>query len=79
MQTNQTNQTQTGLYFNGNIKAANYNDAIKVLYQLNSIPKLFCIDEDHKANGYSVIDNNGVQHIYDLSPKEFYGALINLD
>ena len=68
-----------GLYFNGEFKADNYSDAIRELYQLNEIPKGFCVNEDHEANGYSVVDSNGVQHIYELSPKEFYNAFMKLE
>lgn len=68
-----------GLYFNGEFKADNYSDAIRELYQLNEIPKGFCINEDQEANGYSVVDSNGVQHIYELSPKEFYNAFMKLN
>ena len=68
-----------GLYFNGEFKADNYSDAIRELYQLNEIPKGFCVNEDYEANGYSVVDSNGVQHIYQLSPKEFYNELMKLD
>lgn len=68
-----------GLYLNGEFKADNYSDAIRELYQLNEIPKGFCVNEDHEANGYSVVDSNGVQHIYELSPKEFYSAFMKLD
>ena len=67
-----------GLYLNGEIKADNYNDAIKELYGMEEIPKGFCVDEDYEADGYSVVDSNGVQHIYELSPKEFYKNLMKL-
>ena len=68
-----------GLYFNGEFKADNYFDAIRELYQLNEIPSGFCVNEDYEANGYSLVDSNGVQHIYELSPKEFYNAFMKLD
>jgi predicted transcriptional regulator len=68
-----------GLYFNEEFKADNYSDAIRELYQLNEIPKGFCVNEAHEANGYSVVDSVGVQHIYELSPKEFYNAFMKLD
>jgi predicted transcriptional regulator len=68
-----------GLYFNGNLVADNYRDAIKDVYQLNDIPKGFTINQDEPANGYSVIDSNGIQHIYELSPIKFYNALSNLN
>lgn len=67
-----------GLYLNGEIKANNYTDAIKELYGMDEIPKGFCVDEDYEADGYSVVDSNGVQHIYELSHKEFYKNLIEL-
>lgn len=67
-----------GLYFQGEFKAGNYSDAIKELYQLNEIPNGFCINEDYEASGYSVVDGNGIQHIYELSPSEFYDTLMNL-
>ena len=67
-----------GLYYNGELKADTYFDAIKELYQLKTIPKGFCINEDHEANGYSIIDKFGVQHIYELYPDEFYDQLMRL-
>ena len=71
-------QDKQGLYLQGKLKAANYSDAVKELFQLSIIPGGFCIDEDYEANGYSVIDANGVQHVYELSPKEFYNAFMNI-
>ncbi|MFA5575345.1 MAG: hypothetical protein WC994_09895 [Brumimicrobium sp.] len=68
-----------GLYFQGEFKAGNYSNAVKELYQLNEIPCGFCVNENFLANGYSVVDSNGIQHIYELSPKEFYMAFMNLD
>lgn len=68
-----------GLYFQGELKADNYSDAIKVLFQLSKIPSGFSVNEDHEARGYSVVDSNGIQHIYELSPKNFYNAFMNLD
>ena len=68
-----------GLYFQGELKADNYNDAIKELYQLSEIPNGFCGNEDYEANGYSIVDGRGVQTIYELSPKEFYTQLMKLD
>lgn len=68
-----------GLYFQGELKADNYDDAVKELFQLKEIPKGFCVNADHEANGYSVIDKLGVQHIYELSPSEFYDKLMDLD
>lgn len=70
---------KSGLYFQGEFKSANYSDAINELFQLNEIPNGFCVNEDYDASGYSVIDTNGVQHIYDLSPKEFYNQLMKLE
>jgi predicted transcriptional regulator len=67
-----------GLYFQGNFKANNYNDAVKELYSLDEIRSRFCVDEDYEAKGYSVVDSRGVQHIYELSPAEFYSAFMNL-
>lgn len=67
-----------GLYLNGELKADNYADAIKELYGINEIPKGFCVDEDYEAAGYSVVDSNGVQHIYELSSKDFYKNLMKL-
>ncbi len=68
-----------GLYFQGEFKADNWTDAVIELYQLNEIPNGFCVNEDYEANGYSVVDSRGVQHIYELSPKEFYNQLMKLD
>ena len=68
-----------GLYFQGDFKADNYCDAVRELYQLNEIPDGFCVNEDYEANGYSLVDSNGVQHIFELSPKEFYNAFMKLD
>lgn len=73
------NKDKQGLYLNGEFKADNYNDAVRELYQLNEIPKGFCVNEDYDATGYSVIDSIGVQHIYEFSPKEFYSAFMRLD
>ena len=64
-----------GLYFQGEIKATNYSDSIKELYQIKEIPNGFCVSSDYEANGYSVVDSNGVQHIYELNPVEFYNNL----
>ena len=68
-----------GLYFQGELKAGNYSDAIKELYQLKEIPNGFCVDSDYEANGYSVVDRNGIQHIYELSPNEFFNQLMRLN
>lgn len=69
---------QQGLYFQGKFKANTYNDAIKELYELKEIPEGFCVNENHAANGYSVVDANGIQHIYELSPSEFYNEFMKL-
>jgi predicted transcriptional regulator len=37
------------------------------------------VNAGYEANGYSVVDGNGIQHIYELSPKEFYNAFMKLD
>lgn len=68
-----------GLYYQGELKASSYSDAIKELYQLKEIPAGFCVNEDYEAEGYSVIDANGVQHIYELSPKDFYDNLMKME
>lgn len=68
-----------GLYLQGEFKAGNYSDAVKELFQLSEMPSGFCVNEDYEANGYSVVDIRGVQHIYELSPKEFYNQLMKLD
>jgi Tfp pilus tip-associated adhesin PilY1 len=70
---------EQGLYFQGKIKANNYSGAIKELYGLNIIPKGFCVSTDYKANKYSVVDSNGIQHIYDLCPNSFYNAFMQLN
>jgi predicted transcriptional regulator len=69
---------QQGLYDAGNLVAISYLDSLKYLYQLENIPDGFCVNEDYEAKGYSVVDSRGVQHIYELSPKEFYNALMEL-
>jgi hypothetical protein len=70
---------EQGLYYLGELKADNYSDAIKELYQLSEIPKGFCVCTEYEANGYSIVDAKGVQHIYELSPSEFYNALMKLE
>lgn len=67
-----------GLYYLGELVATGYIAALKELYQLETIPNQFCVNTDYEANGYSVVDNSGIQHIYELSPHEFYEALMNL-
>jgi hypothetical protein len=68
-----------GLYFQGELKANSYVDAVKELFQLKEVPKGFCVNSDHVAEGYSVIDSNGVQHIYELSPSDFYENFMKLE
>lgn len=68
-----------GLYFQGEFKSASYQDAIKEVYQLDEVPSGFCINADHKANGYSIVDSDGIQHIYDLNAVEFYDNFMNLE
>lgn len=70
---------QQGLYYQGDLKATSYSEAVKELFQLKEIPAGFCVNEDYEAEGYSVVDSRGVQHIYELSPKEFYNALMKLE
>lgn len=67
-----------GLYYNGELKAENYVDALLELYGLENLPARFCVDEDYDASGYSIIDNLGIQHIYELSPREFYNNVMSL-
>lgn len=68
-----------GLYFKGALIAITYSEAIKRVFEMNEVPKGFCVDESHQAIGYSVVDSNGVQHIYELSPSKFYSELMNLN
>jgi hypothetical protein len=68
-----------GLYFQGELKAENYSDSVKELFQLKEIPKGFCINADYEANGYSIVDSRGVQHIYELSPSKFYDKLMDME
>lgn len=63
----------------GEFRTGNYIDAVKELYEMKEIPSGFCVDENHMASGYSVVDSRGVQHIYELSPIAFYTALLMLD
>lgn len=67
-----------GLYYMGELVATNYIDSLKELFQLKEIPNQFCVSTDYMAFDYSIVDNKGVQHIYELSPHEFYEALMNL-
>ena len=71
-------KNKTGLYFKGKFMTASYIGAIKELFGLKKIPDGFCIDEDHNACGYSIVDNFGIQHIYELCHAEFYSALMRL-
>lgn len=68
-----------GLYFQGELKAQTWNDAVRELYQLSEIPSGFCVSTDYEAKGYSVVDSRGVQHIYELSSSAFYDALMKLE
>jgi len=68
-----------GLYYKGELKAEDWNHAVKELYELNAVPSNFIVCEDHEAWGYSVIDAKGVQHIYELSPEKFYRAFMRLE
>ena len=68
-----------GLYYYGQFKTENYSDAVKLLYNIDTIPDGFCVDEGFQATGYSVVDGNGIQHIYELSPRKFYDNLLKLD
>jgi hypothetical protein len=68
-----------GLYFKGSLIAITYSEAVKRVFEMESIPKGFYVNEDHPANGYSVVDSKGVQHIYDLLPSKFYSELMNLN
>lgn len=70
---------QQGLYYQGELKATAYSEAVKELFQLKEIPAGFSVNEDYEAEGYSVVDSRGVQHIYELSLKEFYNALMKLE
>ena len=51
---------------------------LKDIFQLNIIPIGFCVNSDHDASGYSIVDSKGVQHIYDLNPQRFYDELMKL-
>lgn len=65
-----------GLYFQGEFKTSNYTDSIKEIFQLNEIPNGFCVNANYEANGYSIIDSNGIQHVYELNPTRFYDELM---
>ena len=67
-----------GLYYQGERVAKTYAEAVKVLYQLNTVPQGFCVSTDYEAKGYSVIDSRGVQHIYELDPAMFYDKFMEL-
>lgn len=68
-----------GLYLNGKLIADGYLESIKEIYQLENVPAGFCVNSAYEANGYSIVDTNGVQHIYELSPDEFYNNLMKMD
>ena len=68
-----------GLYLNGKLIADGYLESIKEIYQLENVPAGFCVNSAYEANGYSIVDTNGVQHIYELSPYEFYNNLMKMD
>ena len=68
-----------GLYFNGEFKASNYENSIMEIFKLSEFPEDFKLNTKHQANGYSIIDNRGVQHIYDLNPGNFYNKLTDLE
>lgn len=70
---------RAGLYFNGEFKADNYEDSIKEIFKLDEFPESFALSTKHEANGYSIVDSRGIQHIYDLSPSEFYNKLTDMD
>ena len=69
---------QQGLYFKGQFITESYGEALCKIYELDQLPNGFSVNEDHPANDYSIVDNNGVQHIYDLSPSAFYTKLSDL-
>ena len=68
-----------GLYFEGKFITGNYLEAIKEIYQLDNVPAGFCVNSEYEANDYSIVDNVGIQHIYNLSPYEFYNYLMKMD
>ena len=68
-----------GLYLNGKLIMDGYLESIKEIYQLENVPAGFCVNSTYEANGYSIVDTNGVQHIYELSPYEFYNNLMKQD
>ena len=68
-----------GLYFKGGLVAITYSDAIKSIFDLQEIPKGFCINADHEALGYSIVDPRGVQHIYELDNNRFYNELLSME
>jgi hypothetical protein len=74
-----TSKDIQGLYFQGLLIAITYSESIKKVFEMESIPKGFSVNEDHPANGYSLVDSNGIQHIYDLEPLKFYSELMNLN
>lgn len=68
-----------GLYLDGKLITDGYLESIKEIYQLENVPAGFCVNSDYAANGYSIVDANGVQHIYELSPDKFYNNLMKMD
>lgn len=68
-----------GLYKNGEFVTDSYVEAVKSIYGLKELPNNFIVDESTEANGFSVIDNRGVMHIYELDAKKFYNYLLDLD
>jgi hypothetical protein len=73
-----TTKDKQGLYLNGKFQTASYSESLKSIFGLSEIPKGFMVDEDYEANGYSIVDTRGVQHVYELDPIKFYEALSNL-
>jgi hypothetical protein len=68
-----------GLYYQGGLVAITYSESIKIIFDLDAIPKRFCVDEDHPAIGFSIVDINGIQHIYELNNRKFYSELMKLE
>jgi hypothetical protein len=64
-----------GLYLNGEFKTANYRQALALMYDNSNVN---IVIEDFDYSGYSVIDGNGVQHVFELSPSKFIDKLMNL-
>lgn len=68
-----------GLYYQGGLVAITYSESIKRIFDLDTIPKGFCVNEDHPAIGFSIIDEKGIQHIYELDNRKFYDKLMKLE